>query len=437
MSKFGLFLLLVTAWIVLSGCSQYTQPGNSEKVGSGSGSNPPSLENELDQPGLDVADVEINLLPEEEPPASGELQFSTDFSKHTVPYSEIFSGGPPKDGIPSIDTPSFIRVEQADQWLRPEEPVLAVVAEGTPKAYPIQILVWHEIVNDVIGTQPVTVTFCPLCNTGIAFDRQFKGEILDFGTTGRLRYSNLIMYDRQTETWWQQATGEAIAGEHAGKQLDLIPIAMISWAEFRQTYPDGLILSRDTGYNRSYGDNPYPGYDNINSSPFLFRGPQTPGILPAMARVLTIDMGGEAVAYPFDVLKEIQVINDKVAGSEVLIIWSPEAASAFEPRFELPQSGGGVEWEEEIEEQYSSSDNPAINFVGSANAFNRVVNGQVLTFQLVGSRIVDQQTGSVWNIFGIAESGPLEGEQLTPLTAINHFWFSWAAFKPDTRIYQP
>jgi len=142
----------------------------------------------------------------------------------------------------------------------------------------------------------VTITFCPLCNTAIAFDRAFDGQVLDFGTTGRLRYSNLVMYDRQTETWWQQATGEGIAGKYAGQQLTFLPAPIISWEEFRNGHPDGQVLSRDTGFNRDYGRNPYAGNDNINNSPFLYDGPRTPdGLLP-MARVLTVDVNDEAVA---------------------------------------------------------------------------------------------------------------------------------------------
>ena len=146
------------------------------------------------------SDAALTLLPEEDPPIGAKSQFSTDFSKHSVPYSEILSGGPPKDGIPAIDDPKFVSVEEADEWLKPQEPVVLVQVGDDARAYPIQILMWHEIVNDTVGGVPVTVTFCPLCNTGVAFERTFEGQVLDFGTTGRLRFSNLIMYDRQTVT---------------------------------------------------------------------------------------------------------------------------------------------------------------------------------------------------------------------------------------------
>jgi hypothetical protein len=218
-------------------------------------------------------------LPAEPPPYGAEIEFTTDFSKHSVPYSEILSGGPPKDGIPSIDDPDFQSTNEADEWLEDREPVVFVQVGDDARAYPIQILIWHEIVNDVIGGEPLLVSFCPLCNTAIAFKRTFNGQVLDFGTTGRLRYSNLIMYDRQTETWWQQATGNAIAGEFTGAQLELYPAAIISWADFKNLHPNGRVLSRNTGYSRDYGKNPYFGYDDINQSPFLFDG-TTPDQLP-------------------------------------------------------------------------------------------------------------------------------------------------------------
>ena len=368
-----------------------TEPGQSE---------PPSGEALLD--------------PDEKPPSGTQNEFSTDFSVHTVPYSEILSGGPPKNGIPAVDDPQFISIEEADEWLEPLEPLIFFKVGDDARAYPIQILMYHEIVNDIVGDVPVVVTFCPLCNTGIAFERTVDGEVLDFGTTGRLRFSNLIMYDRQTETWWQQASGEAIAGDLTGTQLAFLPASIISWEEFKSSFPDGTVLSRETGFNRSYGRNPYTGYDNINNSPFLYRGPSTPGELPAVARVLTVDMGAEAVAYPYLTLEEIHVANDTVAGQDIVVFWQTGTASALD----VGTVAGGRD-------------------VGTANAFSREVDGQTLTFSYDGSNILDDQTGSEWSVLGQALSGELEGTQLEPVVAVNHFWFSWAAFKPETRIYQP
>jgi len=361
------------------------------------------------------AEQGLELLDPEEPPPSGaEFQFSTNFSIHSVPYSEILSGGPPKDGIPAVDDPKFVPVEDAGEWLDPLEPVLLIQVGEEARAYPVQILMYHEIVNDLVGDLPVTVTFCPLCNTGIAFERKVDGEVLDFGTTGRLRFSNLIMYDRQTETWWQQASGQAIAGELTGKTLTFLPVSMVSWEQFKESFPDGQVLSRDTGFQRQYGRNPYAGYDNINNPPFLYRGPATPGELPAVARVLTIDTGEEAAAYPYEILAEVKAVNDTIGGQDVAVFWQEGTASALDDN----SVAGGRD-------------------IGAASAFSREVGGRTLTFSHDGEKIVDDQTGSEWNLLGTAVSGELEGTRLKPVVAINHFWFSWAAFKPETRIYQP
>lgn len=353
-------------------------------------------------------------LPAEPPPAGAAQEFKTDFSRHTVPYSEILSGGPPKDGIPAIDDPRFVTVAAAAEWLNPIEPVILLEVNGEARAYPLQILMWHEIVNDTVGGVPLAVTFCPLCNTAIVFDRRIDGRVLDFGTTGRLRYSNLIMYDRQTESWWQQAGGDAIAGELTGQQLKFVPASIIAWADFKANLPDGHVLSRETGFDRSYGQNPYLGYDDVNQPPFLYRGPPTPDRLPPVARVLTIDLNGAAVAYPYEVLQEKRVINDSVGGEDVVVLWREGTASA------LDQStvAGGRD-------------------VGAANAYSRQLDGRTLSLANSGAQITDRETGSTWDVLGRAIAGPLAGQALTPVVAINHFWFSWAAFKPETRIYQP
>ena len=358
--------------------------------------------------------TEIELLPPEPAPFGADQQFSTDFSKHTVPYGEILSGGPGKDGIPAIDLPTFVSVEEADAWLQSQEPIILFEVGDEARAYPLQILTWHEIVNDVVGDVPVTITFCPLCNTGIAFERTFEGQVLDFGTTGRLRFSNLIMYDRQTETWWQQASGDGIAGQYAGRRLTFLPAPVIGWDDFKTAHPDGKVLSRDTGFNRSYGRNPYAGYDDVRSSPFLYDGPRTPGQLPPMARVLTVELGGVAVAYPNDVLREARIVNDTIAAADVVVLWEPGTASELD-------SGEIAEGRD----------------VGAGAAFLREMDGKVLDFSFDGVKIVDEQTGSEWNVLGESVSGPLAGSQLTPVVSVNHFWFSWAAFMPETRIYEP
>jgi hypothetical protein len=354
----------------------------------------------------------------ERPPAGAEREFSTDFSRHTVPYAEILSGGPPKDGIPAIDALQFVDVSAADAWLDPREPVAILTSESdagviAARAYPIQILMWHEIVNDVFDGKPVVVTYCPLCNTAIAFAAELDGVALDFGTTGRLRLSNLIMYDRQTESWWQQGTGEAIAGAYAGRRLRMVPVALIAWQDFRAAYPTGEVLSRETGYSRDYGRNPYTRYDALDSDPFLYDGPSPPPVLSPLARILALELDGETVAYPYPVLEERRAVNDVAGDTPVVILWQAGAASALD-------AGRIAEGRN----------------VGSALAFSREVEGRGLTFQATGEQFTDAETGSTWNHLGQAVAGPLAGTQLAPLVGNNYFWFSWAAFKPETRVYE-
>ncbi len=217
----------------------------------------------------------------------------TDFSKHSVDFDEIRSGGPPRDAIPAIDSPKFVPVSEAGM-LSDTEPVIGLVVNGDARAYPLRILTWHEIVNDTVGGIPVTVTFCPLCNSGIAFERRIDGMVLDFGTTGKLRKSDLVMYDRQTESWWQQFMGQAIVGELTGKTLKMIPARMESFANFKRRAPHGKVLVPENSRLRPYGRNPYPYYDTA-SRPMLYQGRMPEGIEP-MVRVVAVE--GEAWSLP-------------------------------------------------------------------------------------------------------------------------------------------
>ncbi len=345
----------------------------------------------------------------------GDVRFSTagwqtDFTQHAVPLSEISSGGPPRDGIPPIDQPRFVSVTEADSWLDPQEPVIHLAIGDDVRAYPLQILIWHEIVNDEAGGVPVAVTFCPLCNTAIAFDRRLGERTLDFGTTGNLRHSDLVMWDRQTESWWQQITGEAIVGELTGHQLDMLPATIVAWETFRQQFPAGTVLSRETGYDRSYGSNPYAGYDQVDAPPFLFDG-VVDGQLPPKERVVTVSRGGEDVAYPFSMLSERRIIADTVGGEPIVVFFQPGTASALD-----------------------QSQIAASRDVGATGVYSPVIDGQELTFNWEDGAFVDTMTGSRWSILGEAVAGPLAGKQLLPVVHGNHFWFAWAAFKPQTRI---
>ena len=339
--------------------------------------------------------------------------WNTNWELHTIDYQEILSGGPPRDGIPSIDDPQFVDQAAAGEWLADNEPVIALEIEGDARAYPLQVVTWHEIVNDTVGDVPVVVTFCPLCNSALVFDRRFDGQVFEFGVSGLLRNSDLIMYDRTTESLWQQFTGEGIVGDLAGEQLTFLPSSLVSFADFKAAHPEGLILSRDTGFNRAYGSNPYEGYDSIGSNPFLFRGP-TDGRLEAVERVVTVSLAdaGVDVAYPLTILSEVGVINDSQGGQDLVVFHKDGTSSALGAR-----------------------DIASAEDVGATGVFDPNVNGQKLTFRQDGEKIVDEETGSSWNILGQAVDGSLAGEELSPVVHGDHFWFSWAAFKPDTIIF--
>ncbi len=359
--------------------------------------------------------------PEPSPDAAGEgapphlsahaSGWGTDWSQRTIALDELGSGGPPRDGIPPIDMPEFVSIEEAAETITAPEPVVVLEIEGEAKGYPLAILIWHEIVNDEVGGQPVTITYCPLCNTAIAFDRRLDGQVLDFGTSGLLRNSDLVMWDRQTESLWQQVTGEAIVGELAGESLRFLPASLLSFAEFRAAYPDGVVLSRETGFNRQYGGNPYRGYDS-SERPFLFGGP-VDDRLPALERVVGLEIEDSARAYPFQAVAGAGVVNDEIAGQPVAIFYAPDTLSALDAAL-IPTSRP----------------------VGSAVAYNPVVDGQLLQFEMRDGVIRDTSTGTEWDIAGRAIEGPLSGATLEVLPHANHFWFAFAAFYPEAEVWE-
>ncbi len=224
----------------------------------------------------------------------------TDFSKTVVPINEITAGGPPRDGIPSIDKPNFIEAMSVDT-LSKKEAVVSIEVNEDVRAYPLRFLIWHEIVNDSVGKTPVAITYDPLCNTTIAFERKIAGQTVEFGVTGKLRHSNLIMYDRLSETWWQQFTGEAIIGTHAGQVLKKLPIRLESFEAFLNRHPNGPVLVPNNPNAHPYGRNPYPNYD-IADQPYLYKGRLPKGISP-LARVAVVRHDNKPVAISLDVLR--------------------------------------------------------------------------------------------------------------------------------------
>lgn len=337
----------------------------------------------------------------------------TDLTQISVDPREILSGGPPRDGIPAIDNPKYIGFSEADEWLRESEPVVAFAHDGVARAFPLQILIFHEIVNDTIAGKPVTVTFCPLCNASIVFDRELEGTVLDFGTTGRLRNSDLIMYDRQSESWWQQFTGRGMIGQYNEQVLKQLPSQIISYEVFKSSYPLGEVLSRETGSRRVYGQNPYRGYDDINSNPFLLKGSVDPR-LPAMERVLSVPDGEGVQLVPLSVLVDNPVVQFTVAEGGVVVLAATLANSALD------------------DSRISES-----RLIPSAAAFLATMGGEVLNFKLNDGKVIDEKSGSVWNAIGVAVEGTYKGKQLQQIDRGVHFAFAWLRFDPGANIYQP
>jgi len=352
------------------------------------------------------------------PRAAGELRVSkagwaTNFDIGNVDLSEIIAGGPGKDGIPALDEPRFESLSAARSWQNERAPVIALVIGGEARAYPLAILMWHEIVNDTLGGVPIVVTFCPLCNTALVFEREVDGVLYDFGTTGNLRYSDLVMYDRQTESWWQQATGQAIVGQLTGAPLPFVPSQIVSLGDFAAAHPTGIVLSRETGHARSYGYNPYLGYDTVDQNPLLFRG-VIDGRLSPMERVVSVSIAGESVAYPYSELAKVGAVHDEIGDTPIVVFWQAGVNSALDAT--LIDEGRDV---------------------GATGVFSPLVDGRELSFQTAATAgpIVDAETGSGWTILGQATSGPQAGRQLEAIGHGDHFWFAWAAFEPETRIW--
>jgi len=345
-------------------------------------------------------------------PGSGEAGWlRTDLSKVLIPLDEVISGGPPPDGIPAIDRPSFVSPVAADVWLRPKEPVLALEVNGDARAYPLRILVWHEIVNDIVGAKAVAVTYCPLCNSGLVFDRVVNGVTLDFGTSGKLYKSDLLMYDRQTHSLWAQMEGRAVVGERAGTRLAPIPANTIAYEDWKAAYPGGKVLSRETGHSRSYGRNPYESYDQPDSSPFLLRG-NPDRRRPPKERVVGLVVGGTARAYPWTALATQGVLHDTLGGEPLVIFHRPGALSALD--------------DSQMERSRA---------IGATGVFSPVVGGKTLSFEATAEGFRDRQTGTLWNLLGHAVKGPLASKRLPPVPHVDAFWFAWAAFNPSTSIY--
>lgn len=341
--------------------------------------------------------------------------WNTDFSQASIPLEELLVGIPapdPRDLIAPIDDPKFEDVATAGGWLEDPEPGILVEVDGAARFYPLRILTRHEIVNDTFGGRPVVITYCPLCNTALAFDPVVGGEPLRFGVSGLLRHSDLVMWDDRTESLWQQITGEAIVGSLTGTKLDRLPSAIVAWADFSASHPNAEVLSRDTGSGIAYGANPYVGYTS-SAVPFLFDG-EIDERYPALERVVGVTIGETEKAYPFSLLAGKPAINDIVAGVPVVVLWgAPATADALD-----------------------ASEVAAGRGVGTGVAYLATVGDQTLTFTAGGGdRFVDAETGSTWTLLGEAVEGPLAGTRLEFAPHRNEFWFAWQVFFPDAEVW--
>lgn len=332
--------------------------------------------------------------------------WKTDVSRASIALGELHVSVA-KDQIRAIDHPRFLSVEQAAPALDPREPVIVFAGAEPARAYPIRILLFHEIVNDVAGSTPIAVTFCPLCNTGLIFDRRVRGETLQFGVAGLLRKSDMIMHDRATESLWQQASGEALVGRYTGERLKLLGGASVPFGEFRDAHRDGLVLSPDAVSGAPYGISHYVGYEHGDRP----RGPPLPGVLDAKERVLAILIDGRVVAHPFRDLARWLTVEGKLGGVRYVAFHERSMLSAMD--------------------QHNLTDSRA---VGSAAAYSPVLDGRRLKFRRDGDRIVDKETGSRWNVLGRCIEGPLQGKQLAPVLSTVAFAFAIREFYPNVRF---
>ena len=333
----------------------------------------------------------------------------TDRSKKSIDLSELKLGGPPKDGIPAIREPKFVSTKDAASWIGGGEPVIVVELEGEARAYPLQVLIWHEMVTDQIGGVPLLVTYCPLCNSSIVFDRRLDGKVYDFGVSGMLRHSDMIMFDRQTDSLWQQLTGEAVVGALTGKRLDIVTSQVVDFASFAKTFPNGKVLSKATGYNRPYGTSPYAGYEQAGR--LMFPVPLKRRIGPPLERVVSFTLEGKSRAYTFGRLRQSGVIEGKIKKSLYVVFYDRAAVSTMGKK------------------RIADS-----RQVGSAGVFSPELDGKVLKFRLKGGKIVDKATGSIWNVLGMATEGALAGKRLTAIPHGVFYAFAWMAFTPKTDL---
>lgn len=255
---------------------------------------------------------------------SAMAQNGFDLSNARIPREEILPGGPPRDGIPSIDAPKFVPPEAAT-FLRDGDIVLSVTRVQTTRAYPLRVLVWHEIVNDTIEGEPVVITYCPLCGTGMVFSRESGGKVRTFAVSGLLYQSNLLMYDRETESLWSQLAMKAVSGAQAGAELHWISSEHMTWRAWREAHPEGKVLSTQTGYARDYSAQAYASYEHSNETMFPVKWSRQE--LSKKTWIVGIVINSHAKAYALDDLTKEKRLQDNVGGEQIEIAYDLERRS--------------------------------------------------------------------------------------------------------------
>lgn len=348
-------------------------------------------------------------VPRPDPPGSFGEGWQTDFGRAEVSLDEFLDGGVRRGGVPALREPRFQRPEDAT-GLQPNEPVVVVLWRGDARAYPVRLLVWHQVVNDVVGGQPVAVVYSPFLAASATWDRVQESGTVSFGLTGRLRRGDVVLFDEGTESWWQGLQGRALVGDLTGEALVAMPSWLMSWRDFLSSFPEGLVVAPDAASGLPYGHNPYSEVGRLAH----FRGPEPPADLPAEARVLGFTLGEAVVAYPLSTLSELGVVNTQVARTPVAIFHQPGPADPLaSPSF---------------------AEGPPLDV---AYVYQRQVGDRLLAFTSAGGILVDKETGSRWNVLGRAVEGPLAGEQLRLIPHLNVPWAYWASVHPDTELARP
>ena len=346
--------------------------------------------------------------------------WKTDTINRSVNLSEI-QIVLPKGSFPTLDTPKFVNKVEGLEMFFAKEPVIAVAINGIAKAYSLNILTMHEIANDELEGIPILVTYCPLCNSGIVYNRVLNHngeiEILEFEASGMLRNSDMVMLDRKTETLWQQLMGYAIVGTYNGAELDIVPSLIISVEEFFERYPNGQMLSKKTGFTdseKNYGFNPYKKYDeNKNPIQHFFNSDKVDKRLPAMERIVDIENNGDYKIYSFTSVAKNGVINDTFKTSNVVLFYKSGTISILD-----------------------ENDISASKDVGSVTVFSAIVDGNISVFAKEKEIFIDVETKSKWDITGFCYAGKFKGKQLQIQPHSNHFAFAWLAFNPNCEIYK-